>query len=220
MNIMNNQQSKNLTPVAIEEWLSLLVLLQKLQERLAEDRQAWVATGGDMALVVEALRLELQRLQELRPQVEQEVKQSLLNFNRQTLQIQATEVNRQLSAIVSSTVDNTLQRLNQAAQQVIDQWQDFQNYRQQSNRWILVSTIILCVLSSISGGYIVHILGPQDRLSSEQWQLIQNGAILQKAWPGLSKSEQEKIMDLFHEEKAKLNLSQQTIQNFSHKKIE
>ena len=99
------------------------MLLQKLQECLAEDRQAWAATGGDMALLIEALRIELQQLQALRPQVEK----SLQSYSQQALDVQATAVNRQLSAIVSNTVENTLQRLNQAAQQVIDQWQAAQD---------------------------------------------------------------------------------------------
>lgn len=216
MNIMNNQQLKESTPAALEEWLSLLVLLQKLQERLAEDRQTWAATGGDMALVVEALRLELQRLQELRPQVEQEVKQSLLNFSRQTLQVQATEVSRQLTAVMSSTIEGTIQRLNQAAQQATHQLQDSQNYHRQSNKWILIFAIILCIVSSISGSYFVYVFDPVDRLSGEQWQLIQDGTILRKAWPGLNKPEQDKIMALSYEKAANFDLPSKTCKK-SHK---
>lgn len=113
-----HQESKDLPSPPIDDWLSLLVLLQKLQTRLAEDRQSWAETGSDMAFLVEALRLEILKLQALESHVDQEMR-------------------RQLIAIVSNAFENTIQKFK---------------------GWSLGLILILCVLSSISGGCIVYLL--------------------------------------------------------------
>lgn len=132
--------------------------LTQLYQRLAQDRDSWAMTGGDLAEALEAFEKQLQQLATLEERLRQQLKESIEEKTRQVTAIMSDSFKQATKVVLSENIEETadhLIKIFQNADQILSHHQqDIAN----TKKWWLGIAFISALLGGILGGAIFYLL--------------------------------------------------------------
>lgn len=132
----------------------------QLYQRLAQDRDSWAMTGGDLAEAIEAFEKQLQQLETLEETLRQQLTESIEEKTRQVTAIMCDSFKQATKVILFENIEKTADHLIKIFQNADQMLSHHQQEMANTKKWWLGIAFISALSGGIIGGVIFYLLLP------------------------------------------------------------
>lgn len=174
-----------------ESFRALLYQFMELYERWEADREIITKQGADIAQLVSVFTEQVQRFQELEPQVKKQIIASIQNSTTKAVEIISERIGQEATREVEDITRKLKDEVWQAQRLLNDYQQEVINSQWKTILIAACTTVATCFL-------VVWLLMPKATLplTTKQIDDLNNGQIIRLIWPTLSKEEKEHLNKL------------------------
>ena len=186
---------------SIKELKTVAFLLNGLYKQLADERDTITMASSQMTHAAKQFQAHLAKFEAFEKAIKQHIVQAIQQETQQAASAMANTVGDKLAEAASEQIDDALAELKKSASHAKAQLDECRTELKRFELWRWVGFIMIALSGGLIGALATHHYLPEQTFTKEQWNQIDAGKTLIKAWGQLNKNEQDKILALSRGEK-------------------
>ena len=158
---MKDRYDEDLKQKLPESWQRLETIafhFNQLYQRLAQDRDTWAMTGGDLAGAVESFEKKIQHLETLDERLKQQLNYSMEDKTRQVVDRLIPSFRQETQAILAEEIKGSTNDLFKTVQDAKHILSIYQRDMADARKWWISIAFISALLGSMIGGLMLYYL--------------------------------------------------------------
>jgi len=198
MNDRNDEEQLELpkTENPVQSLKTVAMLLMGLYKQFAQERDAMTLSSGEMAHAVKQFQDHLIQFEAFEKACKNYVADGVKKELRESTPAMANELSQRVAEYSIKPIHESVSQLHAMTTRLQSLYDE--GVARQKTPWVLVGLVffLLSLLGGLIGGFAVHRFTPgiNERINETLFSQIYSGKTLMRAWPKLSKEEQDKII--------------------------
>ena len=180
----------------VQSLKTVAMLLQGLYHQLAQERDAITLSSGEMVHAVKQFQDHLTQFAAFEKACRNYVVDAVKKEVRESVPAMANELSQRVAEHSTKPIHESLTHLQSMTTRLHSLYDE--GRARQKTPWLLIGLVffLLSLLGGLMGGFVIHRLTPgiNERINETLFSQIYSGKTLMRAWPKLSKEEQDKII--------------------------
>ncbi len=180
----------------VQSLKTVAMLLQGLYHQLAQERDAITLSSGEMVHAVKQFQDHLTQFAVFEKACKTYVADAVKKEVRESIPAMAHELSQKVTEYSTKPIHESMSHLRAMTTRLQSLYDE--GRARQKTPWVLIGLVffLLSLLGGLIGGFAVHRLTPgiNERINETLFSQIYSGKTLMRAWPKLSKEEQDKII--------------------------
>lgn len=198
---MNDRNDEELLEIPetenpVQSLKTVAMLLKGLYQQLAQERDAITLSGGEMAHAVKQFQDHLTQFAAFEKACRNYVADGIKKEVRESVPAMAHDLSQKVTEYSIKPIHESVTHLRAMTTRLQGLYDE--GAARQKTPWVLIGLVffLLSLLGGLIGGFAVHRLTPgiNERINETMFSQIYSGKTLMRAWPKLSKEEQDKII--------------------------
>jgi cation transport ATPase len=180
----------------VQSLKTVAMLLKGLYKQLADERDAITLSSGEMAHAVKQFQDHLTQFAAFEKACRNYVADGVKKELRESVPAMAQELSQRVAEHATKPIHESVTHLHDMTNRLKSLYDE--GRARQKRPWALIGMVffLLSLLGGLIGGFLVHRFTPgiNERINQTLFSQIYSGKTLMRAWPKLSKEEQDKII--------------------------
>jgi hypothetical protein len=198
---MNDRNDEELLEISekenpVQSLKTVTMLLNGLYQQLAQERDAITLSSGEMAHAVKQFKDHLTQFAAFEKACRNYVTDGIKKELHESVPRIAHDLSQKVTEYSIKPIHESVSQLRAMTTRLQGLYDE--GAARQKTPWILIGLVffLLSLLGGLIGGFAVHCLTPgiNERINETMFSQIYSGKTLMRAWPKLSKEEQDKII--------------------------